>query len=212
MLRKLKQYEQALEDGNRAIEVAPDFAEAIQEKSVILGEMGDKEGAEKELLLASSMLYERAKIFIGTNNFSEALESVKESLELNSKYIDPMLARAFIYSRTGKLPLAYQQLDQATIVDPSKNDIYLMYFNLLMGEKRNEEAIAKLTEGINNNPKVIEFYKLRAEQFANHNKLSEALSDCNHALAHEPTCSLTLLLKADMLQKLTKFAEALETI
>lgn len=53
------------------------------------------------------MFYKRAKELMDWG-LSDALEAVNESLELNSKHVEPMLARATILWRLGRRQLAYQ--------------------------------------------------------------------------------------------------------
>ena len=120
----MKQYDKALVDANRAIELKPDFERAY---------------------------YIRAVVYLFMGNNSNAIEDFNKALELNENPATPLFSPAIVLYRYG---LTYNQLkeyngairDFSKVIEYEKNNA-AAYYNRAHSNKqigKNDEALSDL--------------------------------------------------------------------
>lgn len=84
---------------------------------------------------------ERGNNYSNTGNFSEAIKSYKEALEIKPSYIDATYNLGIVYYKLGALEEAKRLFKKATYLDPDFIDAHLNLSNVLIHLGKNSEAI-----------------------------------------------------------------------
>ena len=123
LFRKRKNKE-ALKNYDKAIELKPDFAEALVSKGVVLEKMGLYEDALEAYETAIELNHDIVDAWLGKgvvyyylNSYDEALEANNQAIELNPDIAKGWYNRACIYSIKGKKEKAFSDLKKAIEID-----------------------------------------------------------------------------------------------
>ncbi|RTL38505.1 MAG: tetratricopeptide repeat protein [Candidatus Melainabacteria bacterium] len=166
----LKQYDKALADFNKAIELSPSDARARMERANLYMEMKNIPMALKDCneIIAQQPkeipFYElRAKIFEANKQPDRALADLSKIIALSKTDPPAYLRRGQLYDRLGDYSKAIADYSVATDLNPSDDEAFRLrgssYFKLGQYPK----AISDYTEAISRNPRGnLQTYSLRA--------------------------------------------------
>lgn len=95
---------------------------------------------------------ELAILFEKQNNLPEATAEFQKALDLNGNSRDAMAGLVNTYSRSGQLPQAEALLRKMSAAEPANATLHIQLARVLAAQKKNEEAIAEFTKGIQQDP------------------------------------------------------------
>ncbi|MBD3879512.1 MAG: tetratricopeptide repeat protein [Quinella sp. 1Q5] len=168
----LKQYERAIQDYDKAIQLNPNHEMAYNNRGLAYGKLGqkDKEIQDYESAIKlnpnyAGSYYNRGGYYLELKQYERAIQDYSKAIELN-----PILYQAY-YNRGNVYLKGLEQYEQA-IKDYStaiyiNPDLYEAYVNrgisyALSGKPGNlEKAIEDATKAIQLNPKRVDAYMLR---------------------------------------------------
>jgi tetratricopeptide (TPR) repeat protein len=166
-LQTLKRSSEALEQLQKAVEVAANPDEKTQARVVVSSfhlNRGDIEEAEKELLKAKeedpdneALLTALARFYAAQGQEAQAEQMLEERAKLSPDNPEPLLALGEFHRRGGNVEKALDSFNRALAIDPQNEGGRLRKAELLreMGEKdpeRAKEARALLAQVLEENP------------------------------------------------------------
>lgn len=181
----LKQYDKALADFNKAVELAPSDARARMDRANLYMEMKNIPLALKdcnEIIVQQPKeipFYElRAKIFEANKQPDRALFDLSKIIALSKTDPPAYLRRGQLYDRLGDYPKAIADYTVAADLNPSDDEAFRLrggsYFKL----GQYPQAINDYTEAISRNPHGnIQAYSLRAAAYDKVGKSDLAAKD-----------------------------------
>ena len=131
----LQNYERALADYNKTIEINPQF---------------------------SWPYFNRALVYRKLNRNDDALTDYQKALEIDPNYAKAYNSRAWMYCQQGKFNEALVDVDKALELKPNEANFYDTRACAYMGLKRYEDALADMDKAIKLSPEG-EYYNRRGE-------------------------------------------------
>lgn len=122
-----KQYQKALDDYTRALQLRPEYADALRG---------------------------RGDAWFGLGNYEKSIADYTEALALSANDADSYRGRSFAYSCTGKLEEALADMTMAMKFSPS-NDLKFIRAQILTDLRRNAEALDDLNDFISTRESAI---------------------------------------------------------
>ena len=116
--RQPERITQALTSIEQALELKPDYLDALLLKAEMLAMKDDYEGARavadaavKALPQAPQAYSYRARLLLDTRDYSSALSDALRAIRLDKQLAEPYCVRATVYSETGKRRLALREFN-----------------------------------------------------------------------------------------------------
>lgn len=116
--RQPERIAQALSSIEQALELKPDYLEALLLKAEMLAMKDDYDGAKavadaavKALPQAPQAYSYRARLLLDTREYSSALSDALRAIRLDKQLAEPYCVRATVYSETGKRRLALREFN-----------------------------------------------------------------------------------------------------
>jgi len=144
------QFEEALKDFNKAIQLDPDLVEAYSNRG-------------------SSHLY--------NEQYDLAIADFDKVIRLNPQFAEVYSNRGLALLRKEKFDLALKDVMKAIELDPQNTDAYLNKSLIYTQQKEYDEAIVVLSEAINFDPKSSLLYFYRSKAFRSKGDTQKALED-----------------------------------
>ena len=162
-----KQWNAALQDLNRAIELNPNFARAYMNRGSLYG------------------LLER---------WDDALIDFDRAIELDPKLLPPYVYRGYIYGFKQEFESALQDLDRAVSLDEQNSTAYYIRATVYQKQKQWDNALQDINRAIEIDPDSAEHYILRGNLYNNQfDEIDKAGADYNQAISLAPDSSKTSL-------------------
>lgn len=124
---QLGEGDKALEDANKAVEMAPKSAVAYAQRGLVQKRLGKNGDAEKDFTQAITLdpgyawaLGQRADIYSSQNKPDKALADIEAALKANPQFVEALRMKAWILSRAGKCKEA--SVVFATVIEKRPND------------------------------------------------------------------------------------------
>jgi tetratricopeptide (TPR) repeat protein len=203
--RELQEYDHALSDLNKALEVGPDKAWTpilLLERTVVYRELGELEkaladaDAAGELLQHDPRLYvERGEVYRRLKQNKKALADFERALELGSKYslgfAEYRLQWAHAYRAVLRMQekdydRALQDLDQAISLDSAFAFGYVQRGILFRSQGKQYTALKDLNRAIELDNRYGLAYAERGELYRQQGEFTAALVDLSRALELDP--------------------------
>ncbi|HOY31752.1 MAG TPA: tetratricopeptide repeat protein [Bacteroidales bacterium] len=162
---KLKDYQGALQDYNRSIQLNPDFS--ISRNS-------------------------RGYIFLELNDYAPALSDLNASILLDSNASQAYHNRGLVYDRLGDTSAAMRDYNKAISINPKLQNSYAARGILKARMGKPESALTDFNEAIILNPDDQLSYRNRAAVRFMLKDFTGALDDCNFSLKMNPKDSISL--------------------
>ena len=158
-------YQSALNDLDKAIELSPDNADSFNFRSYVLSKQ---------------------------KRYNEALQDVNMAIKLDSDDASNYTMRALIFDRLHRTEDAFTDLAKAIKLDPDNAENYNNWGALLLNLKRYNEAIDYLQQAIQRDPKKARYVALIVVCYSKLHKFSQAYSFLKKALTLDSTDDFTI--------------------
>jgi tetratricopeptide (TPR) repeat protein len=153
------QYDQAISDFNKALEINPRYAKAYNNRGIAYEMKGQYDQAISDYNKALKIDPETAETYYNRGNahykkgqYDRAISDFNKALEMNPRYAEAYINRGTVYSRKGQ----------------------------------NDEAISDYSKAIEIDPEGVKAYHGRAEQYISKGQYDKTISDLEKALEINP--------------------------
>ncbi len=195
----LKEYDKALKDLDRGIQLRPHTPELYRIKADVLFSKGDLKGALDMITFmetqfpgdgnvgqwrawaAGTLVNESGPLF--KTDLEQAAAKLSLALEVKPDYGDAYYWRGVAYSKLHKTDLARADLEQAIKSNPRDFKAYQMLDYLLSADRKWDEMLGNLNGFLALEPNNADAYFERAHTYWGKGDLKNAYSDLNHACA-----------------------------
>lgn len=197
---KIKNYEKALNEYNKAIESDPNDGLGYLGRANLYFLTRQFERAKQDYETVLSLSFQldmayfgRARVYYAEGNTDEALADLDRSLHETPLGVGPLEARSIVLIDQGKFELALIDLDKAISINPNVANDYFRRGQVKYYLQRFKEAASDFGEAIKLESDRGDYFVGRALALANSNQISEALLDINIARNLNPTDAYTLV-------------------
>ncbi|NEQ67167.1 MAG: tetratricopeptide repeat protein [Symploca sp. SIO2D2] len=220
----MEQYDKALQQFNRAIELEPKYFEAIAERGMIYRWMKRYEEALQDFNLALELdpkddwaITNRGVTYGIMERYEEALQDFNRALELDPKSDEAIAQRGVTYGIMERYEEALQDFNRALELDPKSDEAIANRGTAYMLMERYEEALQDFDRAIELNPKSDEAIAQRGATYILMERYEKALQDFNQAIELNPKSDevianrgFTYILMACYEEALKDFNQAIE--
>ena len=190
---KLKEYQQALRDFDRMIELTPDHPMAYFGRGVVYLRMENFREAIKEFDQTTNLKLSKNQLLITHNlksvclaaieEYWQAINAISHVIKLVPENVESYNTRAKLYTKLKEYHQAIADINRAIDINSEGAILYsnrsLVYKHL----RDYEHAIADLDTAIKLKPKNISFYSKRAILYHLMGNYEKALADIDYAIA-----------------------------
>ncbi len=159
VLERLGRHEDAIKQLDIALELQPKWAEALNEKCVVLFNLKDKD---------------------------KAFQCMKEVVKIDPNYGDAYRLKAAVLRVEGKLDEALKLVDKALKLSPESGHVHLEKGRILMDLKMFEKAVKEFDEAIKSSPYYFLPYEFKAAALTKLLRYDEAEKVALHLLKLNP--------------------------
>ena len=188
-----RQYDKAISDFNKALEINPRFAEAYRERGLAYFGKGqfdqwilDSNKADEVDPKAASIFTDRGKFCVGKYQYDESISNFNKAIEIDPRFDEAYNMRGFVYGEKGQYDRASSDLNKALEVDPRFTEAYnnrgLVYWN----KGQFDSAISDFNKAIEINPRPASYYINRGKAYVEKSQYEQAISDYSKALEIDP--------------------------
>lgn len=128
---------QAQEQFSKALELKPDYLDALIQEAIILEQQGDVNGATSKLenLLASypystELSFQLGRIYFNNNRLEEAVTQFNRVIILAPNHSNAHYSLGVAYAAQGKISLAIQEFEKVLELNPGNQDVIQKLENL----------------------------------------------------------------------------------
>lgn len=189
----LKQYDKALADLERAIEMDPNYAEAYSSRGRIYADLQKYEVALADLdrsieldSSSSGMYYNRGLVHYQAGDYQSALIDYGQAIKLDPVDADIYINQGMVYSALHKDELALENYNKAIELNPSDPMAYYNRGNLYHRLGQDEAAMRDLNRSIELDPNYVRAYVNRGVVYKELGAYEAALADFNRAIDLAP--------------------------
>ena len=172
-----------------ALELKPDFADALNNRGTVLNELGRNAEAiatyDKALAIRpdyAEALNNRGKAFCDLRRYDEALANSDKALEIRPNYAEALHNRGNALNGLKHFEEAIASFDQALTVNPDYAEAHNARGNALGALRRHAEALASYDRALAVRPDYSEALNNRGVVLNDLGRLGEALACYNQAL------------------------------
>jgi tetratricopeptide (TPR) repeat protein len=213
-------YDQAVDDCTRAIELLPDLGEAYHKRGCVYTHYLD----EYEKAIAD---YDRAIKLEPENKaahankgyalcelgrYEEALAALDQAIQLDPEYAWAYRVRGYVYSEREEYERAIEDCDKAIELDPGDAWAYANKGHALGELGRYDEALAALDQAIQLKPEYAWAYHARGYVYAEREEYERAIDEYDKAIELDPKCKGAYTDKGYALGELGRYDEALAAL
>ena len=134
----------------------------------------------------TTLIQQRANIFMMLGNNDKALEDYNRVLEKEPNNTGALFGRANIYTNKGEVTKARSDYKQLSILEPENDNVKLGLAMLYRKEKKYNECLVMLELLIESNPGIAEYYVARSDVERELGQYELALMDINKAIELSP--------------------------
>jgi tetratricopeptide (TPR) repeat protein len=192
--------EKRLPDLNEAVQLAPNDADTVRSRGLVLADLEKYDEALVDLNKAieldseNSTTYEMKSILLTRmKKYDEALATLDQALKLVPKSVAPWLQKTRIHSLQKKIDDAIEDLNRAVALDPSNAKVILLRSSLYLEKGDKEKALADAQEAVQLLPKNAVAIRAYAAILAEMSKYDEALDQLEKVRKLDPNDPVTIL-------------------
>jgi tetratricopeptide (TPR) repeat protein len=189
-------YDNAISDYNKALELHPHYAEARNNRGVAWAYKGDYDKAISDCTEAVKInpLYANAYNNRGyawqqKGDLDKAIADYTEALTIDEKYVQAYHSRGFAWACKGEYDKAIADYDKALEIRPRYADVYGKRGSAWSHKGNLDKAIADYTKALEIDPEFDEAYYNRAVIWNRKGKCEKAIADFTQALDINPDYS-----------------------
>ena len=182
---KLEKYDEALQDANRAIAIAPGLAVAYAN---------------------------RAAIYILTKKYEDAYNDSNKALSLNPKLATAYGMRALVYERLEKYQLDIDDCGKAIALEPKTARFYDYRATAFRKMGEYQKALTDCNRAISLAPRRFQAHIERGYTYLLQRNLSKALDDYNTAIGIFPRSANAYALRADVYRDLGQYQKQIDDL
>ncbi len=211
----MEDYQAALADYTRAIELNPQFAAAYWNRGISYYDLEDYQAALADFTRAielnpedAAAYYNRANIYDDLEDYHAALADYTRVIELNPEYAAACYNRGLTYSKLEDYQAALADYTRAIELNPQHAKAYNNRGNTYFKLEDYQVALIDYTRAIELNPEEGVYYCNRAESLIHLSKLDEAKSDCLNAERLDPEDPCTIGIRAKLFYAQGEYVES----
>ncbi len=183
-----KDYDRAIEEYNRALQLDSKNTDALFYRAWARGEKRDYDGAIQgytdyiQLNPNSAAAFNnRGNIYRNRKEYDRALEDYDRAIQLNAKYALAFYNRGILYRERKDYDRAIADLDQAIRLNPRYDSAFNMRGNVYRDKKEYDRAIQDYSEAIRITPTFATAFNNRALAYRDKQEYDRALADYESA-------------------------------
>ena len=191
---KMNDFDKALVYYHKAIDIDPNYDRAYYYAANIFDEKGNKDKAIDyynrviELAPDDYISYNNiGSIYEELGQYEKALKFIEKSLEIEPEYYKALFNMGVVSKALGDNKKALEYYYKVIDINPKYSYGFLNISAIYIEEKRYEDTIELLTEGINNNPDAHDLYYNRACCYSLLNNHRKAINDLRKAVILLPS-------------------------
>ena len=187
------QYDQAISDFNKALEINPRFVRAYNNRGIAYGKKGQYDQAisdySKALGINPRFAYpynNRGNAYWEIGQYDRAISDLNKALEINPSYAEAYNNRGMAYRDKGQYDQGISDFNKALEINPM---FVQAYYNRGMAYGRKsqyDQAISDYNKALGINPRFAEAYNNRGIVHYYKGQYDQAISDYNKALEMNP--------------------------
>jgi len=215
--RNLKEYQRAIEDYSRAIELDPTYVYAYNSRGLAYADLEEYQRAIEDYSRAIeldptsvSAYNSRGDAYADLEEYQRAIEDYNRAIELNPTSDYAYNNRGLAYAELEEYQRAIEDFNRAIELDPTSDYAYnsrgLAYRNL----KEYQRAIEDYNRAIELNPTSDYAYNNRGLAYRNLEKYQRAIEDYNRAIELDPTSDYAYNSRGDAYAELEEYQRAIE--
>jgi len=189
----LSQYEQAIADFDRAIQLDPQDAKAYSNRGAAYADLGQYEQAIADFDQAiqinpqyAEVYTNRGAAYAGLGQYEQAITDYDRAIQLDPQYAEAYYNRGVAYADLSRYEQAIADYDRAIQINPQDAEAYynrgVAHYKL----GQYEEAIADYDRAIQINPQLAEAYSNRGAAYADLGQHEQAIADYDRAIQLDP--------------------------
>ena len=188
-----KNYTEAIDNYNKAIEKQPDFADAYNNRGVAYDSLGEYNKAIADYNEAIRLKPDAAVAYNNRGNahadlgeYDMAIADYNEAIRLKPDYADAYYNRGNNYNNLGEYDKAIADYNEAIRLNPDTAVAYNNRGSAYNDLGEYDKAIADYNEAIRLNPDTAVAYNNRGYYYAKKGEYDKAIEDCNKSLKLRP--------------------------
>jgi tetratricopeptide (TPR) repeat protein len=213
-------YDQAVDDCTRAIELLPDLGEAYHKRGCVYTHYLDEyEKAIADYDRAIKLEPENKAAYANKGyalcelgRYEEALAALDQAIQLDPEYAWAYRVRGYVYSEREEYERAIEDCDKAIELDPGDAWAYANKGHALGELGRYDEALAALDQAIQLKPEYAWAYHARGYVYAEREEYERAIDEYDKAIELDPKCKGAYTDKGYALGELGRYDEALAAL
>ena len=189
----LKQWQKALADYNKAIELNPDLADAYFNRGVVYHNLKQWQKAladyDKAIELNPDLAdayYNRGVTYDNLKQWQKAIADYNQAIELDPNYTDAYYNRGYVYHNLKQWQKAIADYNKAIELNPNLADTYVSRGYAYADLKKWQKALADYNKAIELNPNLADAYFNRGVVYHNLKQWQKALADYDKAIELNP--------------------------
>lgn len=186
-------YDHAIEDCNKAIDIDPNYAGAYHNRGGAYSEKGAYDLALADLSKAielnpgfASAYYNRGNVYRMKGNYGQAIKDYNKAVELDSNHVSAYYNRGNIYGGMGEYNRAIEDYNKAIAIKPNFADAYNARGNAHVGKGDYNLAIEDCSKAIELDSNMAEAYHSRGTAYAGKENHDRAIEDFDKAIELNP--------------------------
>ena len=192
--------EKRLPDLNEAVSLAPNEADIVRSRGLVLADLQKYDEAladfDKAIQLDSdnAATYElKAIVLTRMKKYDEALATIDQAQKLVPKSISPWLQKMRIHSLQKNIDAAIEDLNQAAAVDLGNVSVILLRAELYLEKGDKKKALADAEEAVRLRPKYVVALRMLASILADMGKYDESMVQLEKVRQIDPNDPVSIM-------------------
>jgi tetratricopeptide (TPR) repeat protein len=211
------QYDKALENFDRAIEIDPKYSFAIMNRGSTYRAIERYNDSLQDFTTLIELngkndeaFASRGETYRLMKQYDNALEDFNRAIEIDPKYSFAIVSRGETYEALEQYNDALQDFSLAIKLDPENTIAILYRATICMAIQKYDEAVQDFTIFIKLNDKNAEIFAMRGVAYQLMKRHENALKDFNHAIEIKPKYSFAIVHRGKTYQALEQCDNALQ--
>jgi tetratricopeptide (TPR) repeat protein len=190
------QYDEAISNYTKALEINPRDAEAYYNRGVVYNRKGQYDEAISDFTKAleinardADAYYNRGIVHNRKSQYNEAISDFSKALEINPRYADAYYNRGIAYNKKGQYDQAISDYNKALEINPRFAEAYKSRGSTYDDKGQYDEAISDYNKALEIDPRDAWTYYNRGVVYERKDQYDQAISDYDKALEINPICA-----------------------